>query len=173
MTISGDADNSFIALYDTDSPTPGRFRIRITGSTLDLDNALDGLKLGQQVHIRFKRTGTTGEVFVDGVLTGSGTVSNLEFKIDHLYSFAGGALVAGNGTAFQNITIHNITTNEYIRYKLDDGGDSSQLTVKAYAINGDAVPASDGTIIPDADWQYIPGTNTDITLFNVVDGDWS
>lgn len=132
--ILGSADSSAYIRITGDT---GLVRWRNGGISRDVAAGLAGLANGQHYHAEFIIDAAgVGSLEVDGVETGTLTNGALEFAVDEVGASAGGAGAIRVGSAIQNVTLRNTTTDEYLQYKIDEGAGTE---IKAYDINGDEI----------------------------------
>ena len=130
------ATGSSITVNDTGNAAPDNFVVATLEGAAAWVGALSGIALGSHDNYRVRGTSTSTELFVNDVSLGFSSVQGRTgILVNQLYAYGSANMLPAN-SAMQNVTLHNLTTGEYVQYKTDEG---SGLDVLAYDINGDAI----------------------------------
>jgi hypothetical protein len=113
----GATDFSKLALFDTSSATPGRLQVRTESNTLNMDNVLSNISIGQDTFIRVTRTDDEVKVFTDEIEAGSGTATG-DFIVDSLGQ-TNGALGRSNNGILYNVVIVDKTAAVTVGAEVD------------------------------------------------------
>lgn len=145
-------DDTYLDIWDSGSAAPGRLRIRIGGGNGLIENAYANVAIGQHCRSKLVRTGTSNELFIDGVSVGSATRAGTA-RIDLIGSIvAGGGRQIPTNSTLQNVIIRDLGRSLTWEFKLDEGAGTDALNTGNTA--GGAT-SYDGAWVPDTDWQFI------------------
>lgn len=114
-------------------------------------NAVQNVEPGDHPAVVFSRSGINYSCLVNGVDYAGSATNGVAISITKLYTADNTPLPAGS--AMQDFIFENHTTPVYLEYPLNE---AEGLTVNGRDKGGSIISGKEGTISPDADWQYIP-----------------
>lgn len=171
---SASADNRIVVYGSTHATTPNQVRIRLDATDDDFSSALADIPTDKDYLLKFVRTGTTGEVFIDGVSQGTATVSGNTVTFDTIgvsnsvlyFRQPIGQLTVTDKSGPSDV-VHSFDTqlsprgvNDNVYIALDSGDGNFETAVN-YTLNNSAAPNS---TIDDVD----ACTFTNAALFELV-----
>jgi hypothetical protein len=160
-------ENSYLSIRDTGNANANQFTFRpSTGATFTIDNAVAGVALGQHARYKITQIGGTYTLYIDDVVIDSQVLATPDLIVNVLYVAATTGQKLPVGSALQNVVIENLTTDEFVHYKIDEGAGTEIL---AYDENGNVIQATPEEIIDGTfdqgltHWPNPAGFNNSVT----------
>ena len=150
MMVCGDASGGGLLWQFSDELQFGQSG----GSAISMD--ISSVATGQHFSAKFERISNVTSAYLNGEYQNQ--IGNLTGAMNFFQLMAReGAVVLPDG-AIANVILENLTTGEYVEYRIDEG---SGTVVKAYSKGGAELSALNGTVTPDAAWTLQPEYSND------------
>jgi hypothetical protein len=127
-------------------------------TNFNMSNGIASVPVGTDVDVEIRVTtsgGQTVAMYLDGVIQPNTYPFSSTISLDILYGSTSSPSNVPANSYIKNFILNNLTTAEQWKWPVDDGGISTQLTVACYDETDTPIPAFDGTISPDANWDTL------------------